>query len=297
MKYINIKFKEITDQSGKLIPTELDERLAKLIEPLAMKYPSWQFVEAYASETWSTTTVANTPRVIERRVVTELRVEHKQEKIGIIGQQSYGSYKYVLSNKRITDSLSRGRDIKTGDIKKAIKAVGKFFSPMTTKEKLKDVSLKVSAELQQFAQEKSYKLTNAWRGMQAEAQNFVVTNLLAYETFVNCNPNPKSKINPLDITEFPKTILEASDATALKDAYSKGTAFCVHIYDDVYSIFRTDTNSHSSDDLVIQMLSRTDLLPYVIQRIGMLKLLDNRQSIINVGMKVNENTFVIMEQA
>ena len=284
----NIKFKvsDTKNSKGELVPTRVEEKMAKIINPLALKYASWEFREKHGSDVYGERVSNQIRPDIIAREANEFEVYCKNEKLGDIGYQGWGGFKYTISNNRIKGVLERGDYYKTCDEAKAIKLVGKHFSPKTTQENLAEINEKAHRVVAELAQEKTYRLTNTWRSMQGEAQAFILSNIDMYKQFVSETKNVTSVL-PV-ATEFPNIVAEGIGATSMHSAFSKGQTYTVSIEGDTYSLVRTDTD--------IQLLSREQVPPYVLQGVGMLKLLEIKQSILGVGTKCADNIFVIFVQ-
>ena len=284
----NIKFKvsDTKNSNGELVPTRIEERMAKIINPLALKYASWEFREKHGSDVYEERVSNQTRPDIIAREANEFEVYCKNEKLGDIGYQNWGGFKYTITNKRIKGVLERGDSYKTSDVAKAIKLVGKHFSPKTTQENLAEITDMASRVLAELAQEKNYRRTNAWRSMQSEAMGFILSNIEMYKQFVSEAKNVTSLL-PV-ATEFPNIIAEDIGASSINSAMGKGQTYTVSIEGDTYSLVRSDKD--------IQLLSREQVPAYVLQGVGMLKLLEIKQSILGVGTKCADNIFVIFVQ-
>jgi hypothetical protein len=103
------------------------ERYVKpFVEALAKKYPQWRFT---ATQYWRQNPNEGEPYAEAHRFY----VYDGRESLGVISTD-YGRSQekvYTITNERISDARKRGDTVKTKDLNKAVKTVGKMFGAKT----------------------------------------------------------------------------------------------------------------------------------------------------------------------
>ena len=273
MTYANIELKE-HDRFGDGIKRQstIDPFLKDLIEQLALKYPQWIFVE----------TSATSMAVDKTYLAHRFDIKDKRETLGTIDKDySSGGYRFRIDNHRIESMRERGSGMKTIHINKAIKHVDKFFSRKSISEKLAEAKLRVEQVVGQVANEKDWALRHTWNSLDEHAKAFVTNN---YQQFMDSVVD-KSSIT-IQLEQLPKQLEEERSVDHMKDMLAKGNAFIVFIDGIHYSVQK------GKDPLQIK---ESDELPDFMRRaIGLLKLVENNQAVSDVGLRVNETTFLVL---
>ena len=273
MTYANIELKE-HDRFGDGIKRQstIDPFLKDLVEQLALKYPQWTFVEA-----GSTAMAVNKEYLAHR-----FDVKDKREVLGTIDKDYCSNgYRFRIDNHRIEGMRERGSGMKTIHLNKAIKHVDKFFGKKNMVEKITEARRKVENALSQIDNEKAWRLRGTWGSMESEARAFVVSN---YQLFMDSVVNKSSIAKQLE--QLPAQVEEFNATQHLNKMLQGDNAFIVFIDGVNYSVQK------GKDPLEIK---QSDELPDFIRRaVGLLKLVEDNQVISDVGLRVNETTFLVL---
>jgi len=276
MTYENIKFKEHDDGAGGKATVAIEPFLVELIEKLALKYPQWVFEEADSNFTWAQ---VNGKSVRSGYVATHFKVMDKREELGLVYADNYAKGKrYAVDNFRVQQMRERGSGMKTIHLNKAMKHIDKFFGK-------KDITEKV-VEACKVAYQISYEVNNqltstmhsTWRDLQPKAIDFLLAKY--WEEFC--------VFAKTEGGDFPRKTAEAKASTAIDQALRKGDAYLVHIDGLDYAIQKGEKNP-------ITIKASEELPDFIRRSVGMLKLLEDHQILIDVGLRVSPTTFVVLE--
>jgi len=274
MTYINIELKE-HDRFGDGIKRQsmIDPFLKDLVEQLALKYPQWTFVET------SSTAMAVDKTYLAHR----FDVKDKREVLGTIDKDYCSNgYRFRIDNHRIEGMRERGSGMKTIHLNKAIKHVDKFFGRKNVDEKFKEAKDKVKNTINQIDNEKAWALKHSWSALEQQAQTFIYSN---YEEFTASVITPGARASEA-IKELPSKLNEHHAMQHIDSMFKNNNAFIVFIDGVNYSVQKGE------DPLEIK---QSDELPDFIRRaVGLLKLVEDNQVISDVGLRVNETTFLVL---
>lgn len=283
MTYANIILKQDNDDTnGNKFASKIDPFLALLVEPLALKYPNWEFKE---SGTSYESHMDSNGYGKKNFTATTFKVFEKREELGTIYVDKYNRQeRYGVDNFRIGAMRERGSGMKTIHLKKAMRHVEKYFGKKNLDEKMKDARDKAETVAYHASNELHRQQEWAWNKLIDDAKNFLVSKY--WEEFVSF-VNPK---HASDAENYPKLLSEGKAGRQLYDAVrdSKKDYYLVSIEGMRYSI------SRANDPIQIK---ESDELPAFIKRsVGMLKLLEDKQIIGGVGMRVDAETFIVLPQ-
>jgi hypothetical protein len=276
MTYENIKFKEHDDGAGNKATVAIEPFLVELIEKLALKYPQWVFEEEASNFTWQQ---VNGKSVRSGYVATHFKVIDKREELGSVYADHYAKGKrYAVDNFRVAQMRERGSGMKTIHLNKAMKHIDKFFGKKNITEKVEE-ACKVAYQISyQVNNQLVSKKQNAWRDLQPKAIDFLLDK--HWEEFC--------AFAKTDLEDYPRKDAEAKASDAIDQALRKGDAYLVHIDGLDYAIQKGEKNP-------ITMKASEELPDFIRRGVGMLKLLEDHQIIIDIGLRVSPTTFVVLE--
>jgi hypothetical protein len=276
MTYENIKFKEHDDGAGGKATVAIEPFLVELIEKLALKYPQWVFEEEASNFTWQQ---VNGKSVRSGYVATHFKVIDKREELGSVYVDHYARGKrYAVDNFRVQELRERGSGMKTIHLNKAMKHIDKFFGKKNITEKVIEAT-KVAYQISyQVNNQLATKMHNTWRDLQPKAIDFLLDK--HWEEFC--------AFAKTDLEDYPRKNAEAKASEAIDQALRKGDAYLVYIDGLDYAIQKGDKNP-------ITMKASEELPDFIRRGVGMLKLLEDNQIIIDVGLRVSPTTFVVLE--
>lgn len=278
----NTKFNK---SHGSDMTLTIDKRLWELIEPLALDYPTWDFVEYSSNGIYEENPDTKRDDMVGIKVY-ELKVVCGDEILGNVGVQTYGDRKYYLRNNRISEALDRRTFMQTADLKKATKLFKKYFYAKTDMERIKENAGRAGSKLADFVNDKEYKVRALFSNLRDPAINFLNENLGDFSAYARIN-YPTARFDLID--DMPVILAESAGANEIHKAYQNGDACMVYTEGDGESYALSDQGAED-----IRIVYREELPPTFIQRIGMLKLVEQGQAIMGVGFRASEKVFVVI---
>lgn len=242
--------------------TKTNKYLYLALNNLVQTKPNWVFV------------------VIDSKqdVATGFEVMEDGEVLGVVTIAYKGSnYRIRVDNDRVSAKRERGRGYYTEDPSKAELCIRKTFFRMDKNERLvkaaKEAEKVIDAERSSKNWEVS-RLHNSWRG---DSQEFVTRNISAY-----LQEFPKRKE---DYDKWKEAAQQHHVMGHIEDLVAKNMHTLVVLDGPKYIMQTGDsTVTHTADSL--SESHRTKL--------GLLKLVNDKQMISGVGCRVNEFTFVLI---
>ena len=252
----------------------IDPFLKPLIEQLALKYPQWKFEGNRGVKVTDTKQVE----------YYHFKVIDKREELGAISKDySRSGYRFQVDNHRIDSMRERGRGMKTIHLDKAIKHVGKYFSKKNIGEKLREALTQARTGLDQVTTSKGWKMRELWNNneISAELQRYLVS--IFPDALTMLDPKIASKLE-----DFPIRVNELAQATMMHEAMQKHNMHLVLLDGMDYAIQK------GNDAPTIK--SSEQLPDYMRRAIGLLKLVEDNQIMQDIGFRVNETTFFVLNK-
>ena len=277
----NVEFPKETDKNGIEVVATMDTYLAPLVEKLALAHPEWQFKSHHCRKFYGThASGADFAMVIER-----VKVVDKYEELGLLGTDYTSKGKrFYVSNHRTEKMRERGSGMKTIHLDKACKHVDKFFGRMNHGEKIEQATQETRDATYRVMQESWYPMRNAWVEIEEVAKNFVVDNLDTFKSYLQTNSNAKTtQIQAVD--KLPSLFAECVGMQALHNSVDKNQHILV-LLDGMNYIVK-----HNNQ---VEVKTSEELPDYVRRGVGMLKLVEEKHAITNIGVRVNEITFALI---
>lgn len=277
----NVEFPKEKDSKGEEIVATMDTYLAPLVEKLALAHPEWQFKSHHCRKFYgNNATGAEFTMVIER-----VKVVDKYEELGLLGTDYTSKGKrFYVSNHRTEKMRERGSGMKTIHLDKACKHVDKYFGRMNHGEKIEQASQETRDATYRVMQESWYPMRSAWQEVEEVAKNFVVDNLDTFKSYMQTNSNAKAtQIQAVD--KLPSLFAECVGMQALHNSVDKNQHILV-LLDGMNYIVK-----HNNQ---VEVKTSEELPDYVRRGVGMLKLVEEKHAITNIGVRVNEITFALI---
>jgi len=278
----NVEFPKETDKNGIEVVATMSDYLAPLVEKLALAHPEWQFKSHHCHKVYGKTdTGADFSMVIER-----VKVIDKYEELGLLGTDYTSKGKrFWISNHRTEKMRERGSGMKTIHLDKAYKHVDKFFGRMNHGEKIEQATHETKEASYRVMQESWYPLRGAWQEIEEVAKNFVVDNLDTFKSYMQTNSNAKpTQIEAVD--KLPSLLTECLGMQAIHSSVEKNEHILV-LLDGMNYIVKHAVNQ-------VEVKTSEELPDYVRRGVGMLKLVEVKHAITNIGIRVDENTFALL---
>jgi len=271
LKLDNVIIEMHDDGKGNKIEAVVDDYLAPLIEALAIKNPEWKFEATYTSR-------RNRSGANLMFTGVRMKVINKYEEIGQVGlDYTRAGKRFYINNHRVENMRERGSGVKTTDLNKALRHVEKFFGLKDLEEKLEEAKNQAHNIISNVAREKYYGYQNIWRSLEEPARKFILENM---EAFTAATKN----INAVE--KFPEALREMDNANFVSELIHKNQTYLVLIDGMNYSVA---LGKHPSETMASEQLPT-----FIRQGVGMLKLVENGMIITNIGLRVAENTFVVL---
>ena len=281
MTYANIKLKthKIQDENGNSVEQEprIFDFMQPLVEALALKYPQWEFVEEGA----------RIHRGFDREVefhADKFKIMERREELGTIAVDHWcrAGRRYWVENFRINEKRERGSGFKTKHMDKALKHVVKFFGTRNTAELASAAEERANNVKRSLLHNLQSEVRYKWQRLDDYAADFLMENWQAFADYMK----PIAGTGLVEAVEkFPDAYRHHSEANKINALISSGSAWLVHIVNNDYIVKQGDTVS----------IWESDKLPNIVRRnLGMLKLVQDRELISNVGIRVDESTYYVL---
>lgn len=239
-----------------------------LIIALAHKYPLWQF----HGDKWITS-----------GAFEEFIVLDKDEPIGRISKAYVGGVpKYVINNDRIATARKRGDGYRTNSVDKAVFKVKKLFSRKTTGERLNTATL-LSEQLTYGASIRMQDVLRIAKNRLGEEKIKFVDLPDVYKQF--CEYARKIEATNKTLEEYDTARMAMLTTMELREQYNKRHTTLVVRDVDEYIVKTTDG---------VKIYMDHDLPNTLRGKIGMLKLVEANVAIANIGMKLNDDMFLLL---
>jgi hypothetical protein len=252
-----------------------------LVEKLALAHPEWQFKSHHCRKFYGNhASGADFAMVVER-----VKVMDKYEELGLLGTDYTSKGKrFYVSNHRTEKMRERGSGMKTIHLDKACKHVDKYFGRKNNSEKIEQASQETKDAVYRVMQESWYPMRSAWQEVEEVAKNFVVDNLDTFKSYLQTNSDAKPmQIQAVD--KLPSLFAEYVGMQALHSSVEKNQHILV-LLDGMNYIVK-----HNNQ---VEVKTSEELPDYVRRGVGMLKLVEVKHAITNIGVRVDENTFALI---
>lgn len=232
-----------------------------------MNNPTWRFEleRSYLSGS----------EVMELR---QINVTCEGEHIGYLKSEYFrGNYGVEIVNHRIPN----GR-IRTSDAKRAMTTIKKYFVKRNSKERLDTADDAATNTLRQEYDSKLYPMRNREADLMRSMFKFVMNNCRsAYEA--QCKVHEPKNLTLLD--EYDKLVVDMETIDSVRSKYGSNEAALV-VLDQGKYIVKTGDN--------VQLFDDNDLPVQIRGRLGLLKLVEDKQMVTGAGCRVSEEVFVVL---
>jgi hypothetical protein len=216
-------------------------------------------------------------------VATHFTVYENREDVGDVwwDSNSKRGVVYCLRNKRIENQRQRGECTKTKDVNKAVKLLGKFFSPKTLTERIEEARDACDKSLSSTFRDKKDKFYTNY--------NFIVSNLAGYLMNDWEKTKEAATTRGVDVELLEQTPGKYEDYMIISRVYKRlqdGLGALVVINGNDYAVSRKDE---------MKIYSSEDLPEWIKRGVGMLKLIEPKNVIGGVGFKISADSFYVIE--
>ena len=264
-----------------LLPVVVADKLRPLIDALAIKYPNWRFVGR---------NIHRQNADSQKYEAARFAVYEKRELLGDLSttwSPKYGAV-YTIDNVRINKARERGAGARTKDLNKAIKIVAKTFGGKTLSERMDEALEDVNDVVYRVSGDRSSNFHRVFSGVTECLAKHILDNWEVMAPIAVANGADEAIIRKLpeyfNEYEITRKIYECKDKR-------KGAVVLIHGSD-----YAVCTRSATGSKELVTLPS--DKLPQHIKvSVGMLKLVENRHFIKDVGVRVNDTTFFVTKEA
>ena len=287
MTYENIKLKTHDRGDGQMVESVIHPFLVPFMEKLALKYPQWTFEEDGNNYKWGVTGT-NGKMTKTDITATTFKVIDKREELGTVYVDRYHSKgdRFGVDNFRVAQLRERGNGMKTIHENKALKHVDKYFGKKDTSEKLADAREKAQRGIHRVSNDLSRKFDWAWNSINVNAQEFLISKY--WEEFSQYARNQTNANATVEFEKMPDYLADKKAGIQIHEAINSENYYLVHIEGLKYAVERPKEG--------VKLVSSEELPEFLRRGVGMLKLLENGQIIGGMGLRVDENTFVLLNQ-
>ena len=279
-EFNNVVLSEEVLEFQRKMPTHVVEAhpmLEPVIAKLAVLYPLWRFRGSGTANNHSI-------------VLTHFTVTCDGEKLGAIERRYEGrEYQICVTNDRIKARLERSNYYKTMIPDKAVAKVKKMFGPNDTQETAKLARNKAASVAQDAEWSKSREMGEADEIVQRAAKKYVMG--VGFETFMAyVKDHYPAQEHDLLVTKSEvatKAREELETIRGVKSVIStQRTGAVVTRRGGTYVVEQKDK---------VEICDDNTLPEWIRSRIGMLKLIEPKQFVSDLGMRADENVFVLIE--
>lgn len=256
----------VKEHDGCLVQTNYHLFLA--LNNLTLSKPTWRF-KAIDYNVYST-----------NQVLTAFEISEDDERLGSISIEYRGRSEGIkVRNDRIDAKRERGNGYFTEDPSKAELAIRKHFFVMAKDERL-DMAVSTAKKLvRDENRDKMWIKNRAKNDMLSEVTEFACNNLAAY---LDAYPQLRTKH-----LEYLIAKAEARTTKSVDEALDKAKAMVVVCYGTQYL-------TKTGDE--IKVYKDEDLSFDLRRKIGLLKLVQDKQMISDVGCRVDNTIFVLLPE-
>lgn len=247
--------------------TKVQTKIKELLDILILERPLWEFQLGDPDYTGA---------------ATSFTILQDGEELGHVSWRwKLGQMRYSVFNDRISESMSRGNGYATKDVSKAALKIKKMFSQATNAEKTKKAAESARMVMRNAVQRKDRELYQLRNAVNESMMVFVHgAGLQMYMEHV-------SKHRPIEFNTLRKRDEvqgEVDEIKKLNAGYISDNSTLVVREGSVY-IVKSKNGTHVHTDATLPA--------YIPPKLGMLKLVENEHYVSGIGIRVDENIFVV----
>ena len=259
-------------------PAKLCPFMEPLMTKLALTHPEW-------------TIVGSQPRWHlndEFFQVQKFTIYAGHEIVGRINRDGWrddgSDYKYEIFNDRVRQTRERSGGMRTKDMKKALKAIDKFFFTTTDEERRFKAVSEMASHINSVTWGTQRALADVYNLLMPAMANYIVSNMDELRPVLEERGVGASTLDKLAAKLEPyNSMVEVSTARANK------TGTIVTIVKDRYMLM------HDSDPTTHVIVTSQQMDPAMAGKIAILKVYDNdKDPLDGVGMRLNAHTFYVL---
>lgn len=254
------------------------DRMLPLIEELCKHRPQWTFKSLNASINTDVVAAHHFDVYENGQTLGEISVESGYRVD--IGSVTY----YRYDNPRLTHKRQRGIWNKTSKLDLAVKNILKAFHAKTLAETIVEVERQIEVKLNENTRTANADFDSGFRRMGAFITGYVMKH---WDTIA---PELKARGAPVP-DDLPERLATRKEAEATELAYRDKEGFTVITRGSDYIMVRG-----FGDERETEVKSSEQLTDNIRRNLGFLKLSEGSRIIPNVGVRLNENTFFVIDK-
>ena len=255
-------------------PVHMCPFMEPFMSKLALTHPEWTIVGV--DPMWSRDVLQ----------VKRFFIYEGNDAVGRINRDGWHEedFKYEILNDRVRQTRERGGGIRTKDMKKALKAIDKFFFTTTDEERRSKAVTEMASHLQSAAWKAQRELNEVFISVIPAMANYIVSNMNELRPALEERGVGASTLDKLAAK------LEPYNSTAeINAARSSKSGTTVVLVEDRYMLI-PDSNPANPVFVTSQQLD-----PSMAGKIAILKVYDNDEDPLDgVGMRLNAHTFYVL---
>jgi len=254
--------------------TVVDKVLSKVIEKLIRAKPLWKFV---ITETQSSL-------IEDEYRATNFEVFEDGQCLGkIYKTYNRGDYRIAVENHRIAETRTRRAAYSTSNPDKAVTAVKKMFYKMNLSEVTKKQAETAERMVRDVTWDKQRTVQNLEGEIGTHAKKWALGD--GYSAFLQyVNERDRRILEAIDKKEA--AFSEMLTVDDISRAYENGKASLVIVDGNNFIIKRGEN---------VGLISANDLSDDMKAKIGMLKLVQDRQFVSSVGARVSMESYIVID--
>lgn len=252
-----------------------DRDIKNFLLEAAVKFPMWKFVGVGISR-------RDGPNGTMLCGGYRFHVYEDREFVGVVGSTyTRQGTAYTLSNDRIANARERGSEAKTRNIDKALKIMSKQFGTKTINERLLEAKEACAAFIFHAQNDKGRVFRDNYRKLTDKLMTHLMTNWdLTLEVATH------SGVDATVLEALPRQFEDCLITDKVQKCFDNKEGAVVTIHGNDYAVNGKDC---------VTICGTDDLPEWVKRGVGMLKLVEPGQIIANVGVRVNEQSFFVLE--
>ena len=255
-------------------PVHMCPFMEPFMSKLALTHPEWTIVGV--DPMWSRDVLQ----------VKRFFIYEGNDAVGRINRDGWHEedFKYEILNDRVRQTRERGGGIRTKDMKKALKAIDKFFFTTTDEERRFKAVGDMTSHINSVTWGTQRALTDVFILLMPAMANYIVSNMDELRPALEERGVGASTLDKLVARLEPyNSMAEVSAARANK------TGTTVTIVKDRYMLMR------DSDPTTHVIVTSQQMDPAMAGKIAILKVYDNNEEPLEgVGMRLNDHTFYVL---
>lgn len=257
-------------------PVHLCRFMGPLISKLALTHPEWMIVGLDPS--WRSSEGFY--------ILHRFRIYSGTDNIGRIHRDGYyeHDFKYEIFNDRVEASRQKRGGMRTGDMKKALKAIETFFAPRTIEERRAKATGEMGSHIQNTLWRTNRALNDLIQRITPALASYVTRNMSEIRSELE---SLGALAQTLDA--IPDKFETCRAMWQIEAARNTQTGTTVVLMGDRYMLIP------DKDPMNPQVVAASQLDPLMSGKIGVLKIFDKEDEAIEcVGMRFDANTFYIL---